>query len=233
MISPTWGFPPRRRQRWGQVERNPEHPLSGIADATTDPKPGPDLAVSLALPGRMPPGRPRWPPVKPRPRSRASVPGALHTWALSGGLLPIIHGVVLRNGQNSRPHQTRWSRRPNPCRERWRRSSPRPPPSPKGRWLRLGLLQFHLHDQLRRIRLHRAMTTSSAFADRPCVPLSERIDPGDRLHHATARGRKSPRPTCPDKSSTGSAQKPQGNLTLARHRPPLGSRQRACTKRNL
>ena len=33
------------------LAHHPEHPLAGNTDATTDPKPSPDLAVSLALPG--------------------------------------------------------------------------------------------------------------------------------------------------------------------------------------
>ena len=59
------------------LAHHPRHPLAGNTDATTDPKPSPDLAVSLALPGgclqvgldghQQSLGR----------ESRASVPGAL------------------------------------------------------------------------------------------------------------------------------------------------------------
>ena len=52
-----------------------EHPLAGNPDVATDPKPSPDLAVALALPGRcLQVGRS--PPAAPGPRSRASVPDA-------------------------------------------------------------------------------------------------------------------------------------------------------------
>ena len=76
MISPSWGFPPRRRQRWGESDCSR---ASGGAPAcgqpvATDPKPSPDLAVALALPGRCLVGL-RSPPAAPGPRSRASVHG--------------------------------------------------------------------------------------------------------------------------------------------------------------
>ena len=51
-------------------------------------------------PRGMPPGRPRWPPAEPRPRSLRSP--ALCWWALSGGLLGISWRRT-RNGQNPRP----------------------------------------------------------------------------------------------------------------------------------
>ena len=71
-----------------------------------------------------------------------------------------------RNGQNPRPHRPAGGRR-NPCRnERWRHSSPRPPPPQRAGRLRLGLQQFHLHDQLP----DPLQCPVPPSPDRPCVP---------------------------------------------------------------
>ena len=93
MISPSWGFPPRRRQRWGEsrlFSRITEHPLAGNPDATTDPKPSPDLAVSLALPGGCLQSASM---ATSRAWSRRLRPPALCWAALSGGMLPGLQGV--------------------------------------------------------------------------------------------------------------------------------------------
>ena len=205
------------------LAHHPEHPLAGNTDATTDPKPSPDLAVSLALPGgclQVGLDGHQQSLVRDRGlRSPALCLGA-QRWPAAG-----ISWRRTRNGQNPRPHAG--GRRPNPCRERWRHSSPRPPPPQRAGRLRLGLQQFHLHDQLPdplhgdvQFRLHRI---ALAFLERgiPAIAFSR---------HCSSR--KISTPNCRDKSSTGSTQKPQGNLTLARHRPPLAKSQRAC-RRNL
>ena len=110
-------------------------------------------------------------------RSRASVPGALlvgaQRWPAAG-----ISWRRTRNGQNSRPHRPAGGRRPNPCRERWRHSSPRPPPPQRAGRLRLGLQQFHLHDQLPD-PLHGDV--QFRFTGSPLRSLSEASIPADRL----------------------------------------------------
>ena len=118
---------------------------------------------------------------------------------------------------------------PNPCRERWRHSSPRPPPPQRAGRLRLGLQQFHLHDQLPdplhgdvQFRLHRI---ALAFLERG-------IDPGDRLLTPLLEPENLHAQLPRQKFHRLATQKPQGNLTLARHRPPLAKSQRAC-RRNL
>ena len=190
-------------------------PACGQPDATTDPKPSPDLAVVPRPPRAMPPGRPRSPPAEPRPRSRASVPGALlvgaQRWPAAG-----ISWRRTRNGQNPRPHRPAGGRRPNPCRERWRHSSPRPPPPQRAGRLRLGLQQFHLHDQLPdplhgdvQFRLHRI---ALAFLERGIDPADRLLTPllePENLHAQLPR----------QKFHRLATQKPQGNLTLARKSP--------------
>ena len=127
--SPTWGFPPRRRAMGREQVVLAHHPEPRLRETRmprqTRSRAGP---CGVPRPPRgMPPGRPRWPPAEPRPRSRASVPGALlvgaQRWPAAG-----ISWRRTRNGQNPRPHRPAGGRRPNPCRERWRHSSPRPPP---------------------------------------------------------------------------------------------------------
>ena len=81
MISPSWGLPPRRRQRWGDEQivlaHQAEHPLAGNPDVVDRPEAEPRPCGSPRPPRAMPPGRLRSPPAAPGPRSRASVPDAL------------------------------------------------------------------------------------------------------------------------------------------------------------
>ena len=179
MISPAWGFPPRRRQRWGEsrlsrITRSGR--LAGNTDATTDPKPRQTLRCPSPSQGdasrsaSMATSRASSEIEGFGPRRFAGGP---QRWPAAG-----ISWRRTRNGQNPRPHRPAGGRRPNPCRERWRHSSPRPPPPQRAGRLRLGLQQFHLHDQLPdplhgdvQFRLHRI---ALAFLERG-------IDPGDRL----------------------------------------------------
>ena len=115
-------------QRWGesrlfspQAERNPD-----VATPEAEPRP----CGSPRPPRAMPPGRLRSPPAAPGPRSRASVPDALPAAARRAGR---------RSWRRTRSGPCpRRRRRPDPCRERWRHSSARPPP-PQRASLRLGL----------------------------------------------------------------------------------------------
>ena len=106
----------------------------------------------------------------------------------------------------------------DPCRARWRHSSPRPPPPQRAEGLRLGLQQFHLHGQLSdplhgaiQFRLHRIalalLERGVDPADRFLTPL---LEPED-LYAQLAR----------QKLHRLVTQKPQNDLTLARHRPSL------------
>ena len=75
-----------------------EHPLAGNPDVATDPKPSPDLAVALALPGRcLQVGLDGHQQSLVRDRGLRSP--ALCWWALSGGLLPGFHGVERGTGK--------------------------------------------------------------------------------------------------------------------------------------
>ena len=130
MISPTWGFPHGGGSdgaRAGCSRASPGAPACGKHGCHDRPEAEPRPCGVPRPPRGMPPGRPRWPPAEPRPRSRASVPGALlvgaQRWPAAG-----ISWRRTRNGQNPRPHRPAGGRRPNPCRERWRHSSLRPPP---------------------------------------------------------------------------------------------------------
>ena len=131
-----------------------------------------------------------------------------------------------RNGQNPRPHRPAGGRRPNPCRERWRHSSPRPPPPQRAGRLRLGLQQFHLHDQLD--PLHGDV---QSFTGSPLRSLSEASIPAIAFsRHCSSR---TSTPNCRDKSSTGSPRKSRratSRLRVTVHR--WSKSQRAC-RRNL
>ena len=217
MISPKWGFPPRRRQRWGEsrlFSDHPEHPLAGNTDATTDPKPSPDLAVSLALPGGcLQVGLDGHPSLV---RDRGLRSPAL-CWSLSGGLLPGFHGVERGTGKTPgrqtrwRPRQTRAGRGGGTHRRDLRR-----PKGPGSAWP-----PFHLHDQLPGFM---AMS-SSAFtgglrslseARIPAIAFSRLLEPST--------------PNCRDKSHRLATAAGQPR-TLASD-PPLAKSQRAC-RRNL
>ena len=129
----------------------------------------------------MPPGRPRWPPAEPRPRSRASVPGALlvgaQRWPAAG-----ISWRRTRNGQNSRPHRPAGGRRPNRRAGRGGGTHRRDLRRPKGPDVSvLASMQFHLHDQLpdplhgscrrgRRARLHRIRAASLRSLSEASIP---------------------------------------------------------------
>ena len=106
-------------------------------------------------------------------------------------------------------------RRPDPCRARWRHSSPRPQ---RAEGLRLGLavppgLSDPLHGAIQ-FRLHRI---ALALLERGPIP------PIAFSRHCSSR--KISTPNWRDRSCTGSSRKRQ-NVTLARHRSPKS--QRAC-----
>ena len=181
----------------------------------------------------MPPGRLRSPPAAPGPRSRASVPDALPAAARRAGRRSWRR---TRSGPCPRRRRPAAGRRPDPCRARWRHSSPRPPPPQRAEGLRLGLQQFPpAWSTLRSaswrypVRLHRIalalLERGVDPADRFLTPL---LEPED-LYAQLAR----------QKLHRLVTQKPQNDLTLARHvhrwpspsglpaKPGLGKRGRA------
>ena len=193
------------------------------ADRCRDrPEAEPRPCGSPRPPRAMPPGRLRSPPAAPGPRSRASVPDALPAAARRAGRRSWRR---TRSGPCPRRRRPAAGRRPDPCRARWRHSSPRPPPPQRAEGLRLGLQQFHLHGQLSdplhgaiQFRLHRIalalLERGVDPADRFLTPL---LEPED-LYAQLAR----------QKLHRLVTQKPQNDLTLARHRPSLAKSQRAC-----
>ena len=80
--------------------------------------------------------------------------------------------------------------RPDPCRARWRHSSPRPPPPQRAEGLRLGLQQFHLMVNLR----SGMALSSSACTGSPLRCLSEASIPPIAFSRPARAGR-SLRPT--------------------------------------
>ena len=121
-------------------------------------------------------------------------------------------------------------RRPDPCRARWRHSSPRPPP-PQRRSTTVSVLASSSSTCMVNspIRFMAAIQVPPA-PDRPCVHLSDGVDPADRFLTPLLGAGRSLRPTGATGSlASGSSRKsPQNDLTLARHRPSLAKSQRAC-----
>ena len=159
------------------LAHHPEHPLAGNPDATTDPKPSPDLAVSLALPGGcLQVGLDGH--QQSLVRDRRLRPPALCWAALSGGMLPGLQGVERGTGKipgRTDPRgpvgQASAGRGGGTHRRDLRR------PKRAGR-LPLGLQQFYLHGQLPdplhggvQFRLHRIAL----------AVLERGLDPGDCL----------------------------------------------------
>ena len=122
--------------------------------------------------------------------------------------------------QNPRPHRPAGGRRPNPCRERWRHSSPRPPPPQRAGRLRLASSSSTcmINSPIRPVPPHRI---ALAFLERG-------IDPGDRLLTPLLEPENLHAQLPRQKFHRLATQKPQGNLTLARHR--LAKSQRACRR---
>ena len=228
MISPSWGLPPRRRQRSGEsrlfsrIRRSTRLRATRMSRQTRSLSP--DLAVALALPGRcLQVGFDRHQQRLVRDRGlRSPTLCRLLLGVLAGG-----HGVERGAGHapgiRRRPAA---GRRPDPCRARWRHSSPRPPPPQRAEGLRLGLQQFHLFMVNSPIRF--MALSSSACTGSPLRSLSEAsIPPIAFSRHCSSR--KISTPNWRDRSCTGSSRKSRMNdLTLARHRPSLAKSQRAC-----
>ena len=171
----------------------------------------------------MPPGRLRSPPAALGPRSRASVPDALPAAARRAGRRSWRR---TRSGPCPRRRRPAAGRRPDPCRARWRHSSPRPPPPPKGR--RSPSWPPAVPPAWSTLPIRFMALSSSACTGSPLRCLSEAsIPPIAFSRHCSSR--KISTPNWRDRSCTGLVtQKPQNDLTLARHRPSLAKSQRAC-----
>ena len=175
------------------------------------------LAVSLALPGGCLQAASKcFSLAEPRPRSsRLPVPGALLVGAQRWPELPGFHGVERGTGKTpgrtdplEAVGQTRAGRGGGTHRRDLRR--------PKGPdVIRLGLQQFHLHDQLPDplhgdVQFRHSTEIALAFLERG-------IDPGEScLHRRHCSSRKISTPNCRDTQfhRHRHRNKPQGNLTL-------------------
>ena len=223
MISPTWGFPPRRRQRWGESRLFSRITRSTRLRETRMPRQTRSRAQTLRCPLALPGGCLQVGldgHQQSLVRDRGLRSPALCWWALSGGLLPGFHGVERGTGKNPRPHRPAGGRRPNPCRERWRHSSPRPPPPQRAGRLRLGLPAVPpamINSPIRFMAM-----SSSAFTGSPLRSLSEASIPAIAFsRHCSSR--KISTPNCRDKSSTGSPRKSRratSRLRVTVHRWP-------------
>ena len=210
--------------RAGCSRASPGAPACGKHGCHDRPEAEPRPCGVPRPPRGMPPGRPRWPPAEPRPRSRASVPGALlvgaQRWPAAG-----ISWRRTRNGQNPRPHRPAGGRRPNPCRERWRHSSPRPPPPQRAGRNLLSVLASSSSTCMINSPIRFMAMSSSAFTGSPLRSLSEASIPAIAFsRHCSSR--KISTPNCRDKSSTGSPRKSRratSRLRVTVHRWPSPS----------
>ena len=125
-----------------------------------------------------------------------------------------------------RPNRPAGGRRPNPCRERWRHSSPRPPPPQRAGRLRLGLASSSTCMINSPIRFGGDVQFRHLHADRPCVRLEQRHRSRRSPSRCHCSSRKISTPNCRDKSSTGSpckSRRATSRLRVTVHRWPSPS----------
>ena len=156
-----------------------EHPLAGNPDVATDPKPSPDLAVALALPGRcLQVGFDRHQQRLVRDRGLRSNRrfDRRLLGVLAGG--NFVDSCIWPCPRRRRPAA---GRRPDPCRARWRHSSPRPPPPQRADSVLAsssstsGQLSDPLHGAIQ-FRLHsrRSLSHTTNWRDRSCTGSSRK-----------------------------------------------------------
>ena len=168
---------------------------------------------------------PRWPPAEPRPRSRASVPGAL----LVGAQRRPAAGISWRRTRKAKPQAARPMEAVGQTRAGKvaaliaatsaapkGRTSPSWPPAVPPACSTPRSASWRCPVRLHRIAL--------GFLERG-------IDPGDRLLTPLLEPKIST-PNCRTKVPPARHAKAQGNLSACAHRPPLAKSQRAC-RRNL
>ena len=194
-----------------------EHPLAGNPDVATDPKPSPDLAVALALPGRcLQVGFDRH-------QQRLVRDRGLRSPTLCRRLLGVLAGASWRRTRSGpcpmqAVGQTRAGRGGGTHRRnapKGRRSPSWPPAVPPA-WSTLRSASW---------RYPAAYVTGSP------LPLLERgVDPpdADRFLTPLHRAGRSLRPIGATEDAPARHAKASADLTLARHRPSLAKSQRAC-----
>ena len=196
-----------------------EHPLAGNPDVATDPKPSPDLAVALALPGRcLQVGFDR--------HQQRLVRRGLRSPTLCRRLLGVLaggHGVERGAGHapgGADPPQAVGQTRAG----RGGASSPRPPPPQRAEGLRLGLQRSTcmVNSPIRFMAL-----SSSACTGSPLRCLSEAsIPPVAFSRHCSSR--KISTPNWRDRSCTGSSRKSRRTTSRLRATVHRAKSQRAC-----
>ena len=190
-----------------------EHPLAGNPDVATDPKPSPDLAVALALPGRcLQVGFDRHQQRLVRDRGLRSPTLCRRLLGVLAGGHGVERGAGHAPGGADPPQavgQTRAGRGGGTHRRDLRR--------PKGPKVCLGLQQFHLHGQLSD-PLHGAIQFACTIA----LALLERGVDRTIAFSRHCSSRKISTPNWRDRSCTGSSRKSRGTTSrLQRHRPSL------------
>ena len=219
MISPTWGFPPRRRQRWGEsrlFSRPSGAPACAIADRrdSAEPRPcGDDTDASQGDASAS--TRPAELVLSSELRCHAK------SVTCSGGLMPGFHenrADAAQPESRSRPRVPVGQTRAGRGGALIAGSSP-----PQRARLRLGLQQFHLHDNS---PIRFMAMSSSAFTGSPLRSLSEASIPAIAFSRHCSSRENHPRPTAATKVPRLATQKPQGPHACA---SPSRKSQRACS----
>ena len=199
-----------------------EHPLAGNPDVATDPKPSPDLAVALALPGRcLQVGFDRHQQRLVRDRGLRSPTLCRRLLGVLAGGHGVERGAGHAPGGADPPQavgQTRAGRGGGTHRRDLRR-----PKGPKVSVLASSSSTCMVNSPIRFMALSSSACTGSPLrclseaSIPPIAFLTPLLEPED-LYAQLAR----------QKLHRLVTQKPQNDLTLARHRPSLAKSQRAC-----
>ena len=155
---------------------------AGNPDVATDPKPSPDLAVALALPGRCL-------QVGFDGSAWSEIAGFGPRRFAGGGSACWPEWRRTRSGPCPRRRRPAAGRRPDPCRARWRRRDLRRPKGPKVSVLASSSSTCMVNSPIRFMAL-----SSSACTGSPLRCLTRRRSRRS-LSHATARAGRSLRPT--------------------------------------
>ena len=199
-----------------------EHPLAGNPDVATDPKPSPDLAVALALPGRcLQVGFDRHQQRLVRDRGLRSPTLCRRLLGVLAGGHGVERGAGHAPGGADPPQavgQTRAGRGGGTHRRDLRR-----PKGPKVSVLASSSSTCMVNSPIRFMAL-----SSSACTGSPLLLLERGVDPADRFLTPLLEPEDLYAQLARQKLHRLVTQKPQNDLTLARHRPSLAKSQRAC-----
>ena len=199
-----------------------EHPLAGNPDVATDPKPSPDLAVALALPGRcLQVGLDGHQQRLVRDRGLRSPTLCRRLLGVLAGSHGVERGAGHAPGGADPPQavgQTRAGRGGGTHRRDLRR-----PKGPKVSVLASSSSTCMVNSPIRFMALSSSACTGSPLrclseASIPPIAFSRHCSSREDLYAQLAR----------QKLHRLVTQKPQNDLTLARHRPSLAKSQRAC-----